>query len=137
MLFLIFRSFFFKLTNNAVAARFVRVDPVVHLAVKFERFEYRPVVDQFLRNHPGGTDHGQSTVLQFSGLHVSERFRVFRLEIQRIESHVSGIVRITQFPQSRRPRIEVRFDPTDLGPTQFRGRDEGGQKRERRQRHLL
>ena len=95
------------------------------------------MVDEFLRAHTGPSKHCQSSVLEFSGLHVSESLGVGWLEAEWIESEVTGVVVVSELPQGSGPRTKVGFDPSDLCSSEFGGSDGSGEQGEGRKRDLL
>mmetsp|Transcript_9270 Transcript_9270/g.18671 ORF Transcript_9270/g.18671 Transcript_9270/m.18671 type:complete len:236 (-) Transcript_9270:141-848(-) len=95
--------------------------------LRAEVFEDTLAVDQFLRQETGGGQHGQTSVLEFLGLHQFEFGRVGGLESEGIKTEVSGNVRFTQKTGLVKGGV-LGFDPTNFGTNGFGLGDTGTQK---------
>ncbi len=125
------------LADDSFPAGGVWVLAVVYLGVKVDRFEDGSVVDEFLGAHTGPSKHCQSSVLEFSVLHVSESGGVGGLEAERIESDVTGVIVVSELPQGSGPRTKVGLDPSDLCSSEFGGSNGRGEQGKGRKRNLL
>ena len=100
-----------------------------------EVFEDSLSVDEFLGHESGSGNHGNTSVLEFLGLHKSEFLLVFGLEVERVETDVSRKVSITE-KTGLVDRDILGFDPSDGGALLFASTDSDDKGQPERNRNL-